>query len=313
VAVEALARMQGELDVAAAVREIFARAAIARQTSLTQAFGEPPLTLYRERDFYIELLFWHTGTTGVHEHRFSGAFLVAEGSSLHCRYRFEGGETITPSFRLGEVSLTSVEVLERGMARPIPCGPALIHSVFHLDAPSVTVVVRTPRRRGIEAEYRYPHLAIDPAARDAVTIKRLQLLALMRRTGWGDYVPLVCDTIHRCDIVAGFHVMSKARLHLDDRDFRTVASAMLRKHPRRAEALLRVAAEDRLKWRIAQLRERVVSAELRFFLGILLNVPDRERVCDAIRQRFPRTDPAARIHSWKHRLKGMPVELLRGL
>jgi hypothetical protein len=40
---------------------VFERRKLVDQSSLTEAFGEPPVTLYRERDFYIEALFWHTG------------------------------------------------------------------------------------------------------------------------------------------------------------------------------------------------------------------------------------------------------------
>jgi hypothetical protein len=41
---------------------VFERRKLVDQSSLTEAFGEPPVTLYRERDFYIEAC---SGTPGV--------------------------------------------------------------------------------------------------------------------------------------------------------------------------------------------------------------------------------------------------------
>src|SRR4051794_18745742 len=37
-------------------------------------FGDPPVTLYRGRDFYISALYWLEGTTNIHQHGFAGAF-----------------------------------------------------------------------------------------------------------------------------------------------------------------------------------------------------------------------------------------------
>ena len=124
IAAAVLAEASDAVDVAASLREVFGgrRRALPAQSSLTEAFGEPPLTLYRERDFYLELLCWHTGTTGVHEHRFSGAFRVAEGSSLETRYRFTETRGLGGGLALGELTLVGCEVLRRGDVREIQPG-----------------------------------------------------------------------------------------------------------------------------------------------------------------------------------------------
>ena len=302
IAARALATAGDRLDVPALVRAVFAGRRLPAQTSLTEAFGEPPLTLYREDDFYVELLFWHTGTTGVHEHRFRGAFRVAEGSSLHTRYRFTEERDLGRGFALGALALVDAEVLTRGAVREIHPGRRLIHAVFHLDAPSATLVVRTPARPGIEREYRYPHVALDPAARDPRTTKLLQLLGLMARTGFGDYTGAVCDGIARADAIEGFHLMSRARLHLGRARFAPVAAALRRRHGALAEPLLRVADEDRRKWRLIHLREHLTSADARFFLGVLINVPDRAGILAALGQRFPGRDPEVSLAAFQRAL-----------
>src|SRR5687767_12012816 len=48
------------------------------QVNIEATFGEPPLTLFWHPRFFIEALHWATGTPGVHQHGFSGAFAVWE-------------------------------------------------------------------------------------------------------------------------------------------------------------------------------------------------------------------------------------------
>lgn len=61
-----------------------------RQPNASELFGEPPVLLFQGPRFYIEALYWFSGTTSIHEHSFSGAFAVLAGSSLHSHWRFKG-------------------------------------------------------------------------------------------------------------------------------------------------------------------------------------------------------------------------------
>lgn len=308
IAAEALCEMHDRFDAKSLVRSVFARRALPAQTSLTEAFGEPPVTLYRASDFYIELLLWHSGTTGIHEHRFRGAFLVVEGASLETRYRFVERQHLGRGFAVGDLELAHTEVLGVGDVREILAHRRLIHSVFHLNSPSATLVVRTHAFRGIEWEYRYPHVAIDPKHRPAHTTKRLQLLNLMARTDWGDYANAACEAIAREEVVGAFQIASRARLHLSRSQFARVATAMRRRHPAVAEPLLRVAEEERRKWLAISLRERVTEANVRFFLGLLISVPDREHLLAMLASRYRDNNPRACLQAFQRTL----APLLRG-
>src|SRR5450432_3304985 len=117
-----------------------------RQETLPATFGQPPVTLFRSRRFYIEALFWIDGSTSIHQHAFSGAFQVLEGSSIETRYAFETERVFDGHLVLGKLRTASTAMLRRGDIRPIASGPrGLIHALFHLERPSVTVVVRTFR------------------------------------------------------------------------------------------------------------------------------------------------------------------------
>ena len=111
-------------------------------------FGQPELVAFNHPRFYIQILFWLEGTTEIHQHEFSGAFHVMRGSSLHSEFDFTGARSITPHLRIGNLGLKQFELLETGRTVPITSGQECLHSLFHLDTPSVTVVVRTQHDPG---------------------------------------------------------------------------------------------------------------------------------------------------------------------
>ena len=86
----------------------------AQPAQSTSGFGQPELIVYDIPRFYIQVLFWMDGTTDIHQHGFSGAFHVLEGSSLHSLFEFEDSQSITSHFRIGNLSLKATHLLEAG-------------------------------------------------------------------------------------------------------------------------------------------------------------------------------------------------------
>src|SRR6476619_7122692 len=146
-------------------------------------FGEPELVVYSHPRFYIQLLFWMDGTTAIHQHEFSGAFHVMHGSSIHAHYVFEKAQPVTPFLRVGNLRMKKMELLEAGRTVPIVSGAQTSHSLFHLDSPSVTVVVRTQHDPGTGPQFNYlpPHVAIDPHHSDLLPARRNQLLDVLEQ------------------------------------------------------------------------------------------------------------------------------------
>src|SRR6187431_1096922 len=101
-------------------------------------FGDPPITLFVAPHFFIDVYFWLNGTTQIHQHGFCGAFQVLLGSSIHSWYEFERTESVSPFLETGEMSLKVCELLKVGDIQEIRAGQQYIHSLFHLDQPSVT-------------------------------------------------------------------------------------------------------------------------------------------------------------------------------
>src|SRR5450759_3811245 len=137
-------------------------------TELAEALSRG-LTLPRQRPlhhgerFVVEALCWHTGSPAIHQHSFCGAFRVMTGRSVHGRYRFTERERVAPGVAVGDLELVATEVLDRTSVTRIPAGASLIHSAFHLDNPSMTVIVRTHDSGDAEYTFLRPGVAYVPA------------------------------------------------------------------------------------------------------------------------------------------------------
>ena len=172
-------------------------------------FGQPELVVHDDPRFYIQILFWLEGTTDIHQHKFSGAFHVLEGSSIHSHFAFENPEPISAHLRVGQLRMTDTRLLETGSTVPIVSGSGCIHSLFHLDTPSVSVVVRTHTDPGTGPQFTYlpPHLAVDPFHHDALTARRKQLLDVLEQMEDPTYPALVMEMIEGLDFERGFFIL----------------------------------------------------------------------------------------------------------
>src|SRR5437016_653898 len=139
------ADLPSKLSAWDAVEWTLKQSELPRQRDLHANFADPPITIYSGPRFHIDVYFWFEGTTAVHQHGFCGAFQVLLGSSIHSWYEFERRETINSFAEIGDMSLKVCEILEVGAVQEIQAGRQYIHSLFHLDEPSVTIVVRTDK------------------------------------------------------------------------------------------------------------------------------------------------------------------------
>ena len=104
--------------------------------------------------FCIETYLWLRNTTSVHDHSFSGAWRTLVGSSIHRRFVFVEQARLTPSLRLGALSERGLERLEPGMVRTIETGETMIHDLFHLHQPTMTLILRSTGVSPQSGKYR---------------------------------------------------------------------------------------------------------------------------------------------------------------
>lgn len=268
-------------------------------------FGQPELVAFNDQRFYIQILFWLEGTTDIHQHEFSGAFHVMQGSSIHAEFDFDHARSITPHLRVGDLRMKQIELLETGRTVSITSGRECIHSLFHLDTPSVTVVVRTHHDPGTGPQYNYlpPHLAIDPLHTDALTQRRKQLLGVLETLEHPRYATFVRKMVESLDFERGFNILLHTMEHLQDLgEWEPVLAAFQERHGELAKGVPATLAESLRRDTISRMRYHIDDPDHRFFLALLMNVPTRADIFAFIQERFPDQSPVETILGWAEEL-----------
>ena len=294
-----------------------------RQTELppqkdpSAIFGDPPITLFVAPRFYIDVYFWLDGTTQIHQHGFCGAFQVLLGSSLHSWYEFERTESINTFVETGEMRLKVCELLKIGDVQEILAGRQYIHSLFHLDQPSVTIVVRTERSPLHLPQFSYhkPYIALDPFFDHQTTKKKVQSLGPLFQVNNPDTDRLVSELLETADFQTSFAILSTIHNHLSGgflgqlfnlegpaARFAAFLGIVTRRHGVKAERLNEVFEHrDRLD-DLVRRRGYVTNPEHRFFFALLLNVDGRNKIFSLVKARFPDAEPIGKILDWVYDL-----------
>jgi hypothetical protein len=269
-------------------------------------FGQPPLTLYCGHRMVVDVYFWIDSTTSVHQHSFGGAFQVLSGSSHHTTYSFTEAHRISHTLRLGEVKVKEHEYLTPGCVRAIPVGSQLIHSLFHLERPSCTVVVRTTHSLGAEPQYNYqrPHVARLPIEyQEPLVIRRAQALLALRATDRAEFDRTLRRVIETSDLQTVFTVLLDHLGHVND--LGTVVELLQparKRHGNLIDFLPPVFEEELRQRAIVTRRRNVLDPNHRFFLALLLNGIDRANLLHMVRERHPDGDPIAQTMTWLREL-----------
>jgi hypothetical protein len=258
------------------------------QADLDAKFGEPPVTVYSHPRFRIEALFWNTATTSIHQHGFSGAFTVLAGSSIQSHYTFKANDRVSDYLLLGALEPHSIRVLRPGDVEPIEPRDRLIHAVYHLNAPSVSLVIRTHETPGAKPQFEYfrPGLAIDPFFADPLEKRQLQMLRLLSETNRGDLKVWVTEAIHNSTLLAAFHILKFAIDVWGDTSpqYQDIIHAAQHRHGARALRIATALTELGRVSAIHALRRTVRDPRHRLFLALALYCGDMQAMAKVLAQ-----------------------------
>ncbi len=283
------------------------------QRDVAGRFADPPITIYSGPRFHIDVYFWFEGTTAIHQHGFCGAFQVLLGSSIHTWYEFERKERINTFCEIGDMSLKVCEILEVGDVQEIWGGRRYIHSLFHLDRPSATIVVRTDRSPIDLPQFSYekPYLAIDPFFEQHTTIKKIQMMGTLLRAQRPETDESITCWLRSCDLQTSYVALASLRAGLRSDQlkqmfspdvamsrFRDLLDIVIERHGPKAAVLKQVFEHHDMLEEIIKRRGYVSDPEHRFFMALLLNVDRRPLIFELIKHRFPDADPVEKILDW---------------
>lgn len=277
-------------------------------------FGEPAIRLFDNGRFFIQALFWFDGTTSIHQHSFSGAFEVLTGSSIHCQYHFEPSLRYNENLQLGQLSFDAVELLGRGAVRSIFNGSRFVHSLFHLEYPSVSFLVRTHNEAEAGPLYSYlrPGIAFNTFHVTPRMRMTQEVLAAAAKGPKGGIEQLAASALRDADAESALHMLLSCRELFPAEDWPRLSPEMIRLVASRSEQLWRtlvpqmLAEQERVHLMVG-CRKHVRDRELRFFLGLLMNVPSKTSVLELVGTKFG-GDPIERIVGWVERLWATPLE-----
>jgi hypothetical protein len=281
---------------------------------LDASFGQPPVMVYRGSRFYIEVLFWLDGATAIHQHGFSGAFQVLDGSSIHAQYRFTVQRPVNSSVAVGKLGRTRLELLRKGDIRQIVAGERMIHSTFHLDRPTLTLVVRTYGEHLASPQYDYwpPTIAIDDERRPPPRLDRqLKALLLLRECGHSSFATHATSFLGRTDYRAAMFFFKGHYERLRETSPSTLKRLLVvarKRYGKLVDSWPEVFAEARRQTDISRYRTYVQNPEHRYFLALLLNLSDRASILKFISLRFPRKSPKQLVLRWVRELSDPDAE-----
>jgi hypothetical protein len=176
-------------------------------------FGDPALTVIANDVFRVDLRFWTLAATPTHKHVSCGAFAALHGDRLHQSWNFCAEEALGQYLTVGKLSRQQAEVMRVGEVREIQ--PEVIHDLFWLSRPSVTLSVRCnqhPGARHMPWEYHEPGLGVLDMCHheSALVSRRVAALRLLRRVGAAGYLPALRQACSAGDPVLAYHAAADA-------------------------------------------------------------------------------------------------------
>lgn len=176
-------------------------------------FGNASITVVRTRSIRVDVLYWLQNSSTLHKHVSPGAFLALSGRRLHVEYDFTGAELHTG---VTSGQLTNVG---RGMMRDAsvsPITPTMVHELFWIEKPSVTVSIRCDPELTGTVDHR-PHEFISPgfgylpaAFQQTSNIQRwLDGLRILRMANRGLYVESVAAALRVVEPIYLLHVLEE--------------------------------------------------------------------------------------------------------
>ncbi len=114
-----------------------------KQVNLYNNFGQPPITLFNNNHFVIDIYFWLHHDTSIHDHSFEGSFKVLFGSSLHETFNISFEKNYEKDIAKTKISKKSSEYLYQGHIKKITRGQSFTHRLIHLEAPTITLCIRS--------------------------------------------------------------------------------------------------------------------------------------------------------------------------
>lgn len=143
------------------------------QIQVHNTFGQPPITLFNNGKFLVEVYIWVNFDTAIHSHGFRGAFRLLHGQSLQEQFFPLTQESCCDDIKITKLGPAEIQLLFPGDITPIFPDEKLVHRLIHLQNPTVTLCVKTINEENLPQWSYFPNgLAIQKRQISAEMIKQ---------------------------------------------------------------------------------------------------------------------------------------------
>ncbi|MEV0381658.1 hypothetical protein [Nonomuraea sp. NPDC050643] len=182
------------------------------EQSWKNLFGNACITVVRTETLRVDVLYWLQNASTLHKHVSSGAFMALSGRRLHLEYDFSATDALGTGVTYGSLTGTSRTMMRDASVSPIR--PAMIHELYWIEKPSVTVSVRsaapadTPHR---PHEFVSPGVGYLPAAfHETSNVQRwVDGLSMLRRANRPLYLTTLEKALRVVDAIHLVHVLDE--------------------------------------------------------------------------------------------------------
>jgi len=270
--------------------------------------------------FEIRAHLWVDEIGSPHQHGWAGAYQVIEGSSLQTRLTFHQLERIRRGFHLGELETHSIGMLKPGDTVAVEPGREMIHALWHIDRPAVSISVRTKQHTDRTMDCLRPGLAYEAQSQDVDSEMRNRCLAFLARFDDSAYQDQLKQLVSHADLPTTFFALRQAYLELEPVSEGVLATA--RSHHGDLFPIVERSLEDLSRLRtFTHLRSQVREPEARLFLGLLYMAQDREAIRTFLTRYRPDVDLSDAMGEYLANLlirqqqegEGLPAGLPRAL
>ncbi|MFH9109948.1 hypothetical protein ACH4LN_19935 [Streptomyces albus] len=184
-------------------------------------FGNASITVIRTETLRVDVLYWLQNASTLHKHVSPGAFLALSGRRMHLEYAFDSPAPLGSGVTFGGLSTLGRTMMRDAAVSPIL--PTMVHELYWIEKPSVTVSIRCTPRAGTAGhgaagqpphrphEFIPPGTAYLPAAfQETSNIQRwTDGLALLRRANRDLYLRTLGTALRLVDALHLLHVVDE--------------------------------------------------------------------------------------------------------
>lgn len=262
-------------------------------TALTynrENFSDFPIIIFENKHFVIQALHWYNASSSIHEHGFSGAFKVLKGSSIETLYKFSHASRLDDSAEVGKLQRTKINHLKEGSVRKIKGGNAYIHSLFHIESPSITLIARTHMSYRFipQKSYYAPSLASNYFEK----IYETQKLTAILLADNGRLVTLATEEMNYLTSKLNANQLIELLLNYGDiQDVKLTDSLKRVYGHKNTDLILQTIKLERIKRQLMMWRSALSDAKSRLVLASIINSTTRQDIYQLLELISPEESP----------------------